>query len=100
MTAPSICVHPMIVPSRCHSPDRQYPASVRIGSSVLRFAPPIAREFESLPRVTAHHRPWSLVVSLEFTDATTAARFERYVKTGSGRAFAKQHFGGFWRPRR
>ena len=44
--------------------------------------------------VTVRHRPWSLVVSLEFTDATTAARFERYLKTGSGRAFAKRHFRG------
>jgi predicted GIY-YIG superfamily endonuclease len=43
--------------------------------------------------VTRHHRPWALVVSLEFTYATTAARFERYLKTGSGRAFAKRHFG-------
>ena len=44
--------------------------------------------------VTVHHRPWSLVVALELTDATTAARFERYLKTGSDRAFAKRHFGG------
>jgi putative endonuclease len=42
--------------------------------------------------VTVHHRPWSLVVALEFSDATTAARFERYLKTGSGRAFSKRHF--------
>jgi predicted GIY-YIG superfamily endonuclease len=53
--------------------------------------------------VTVHHRPWSLVVALEFTDATTAGRFERYLKTGSGRAFAKRHFAAtaagahFWR---
>jgi predicted GIY-YIG superfamily endonuclease len=45
------------------------------------------------PGVTVHHRPWSLVVALEFTNATAAARFERYLKTGSGRAFAKRHFG-------
>jgi predicted GIY-YIG superfamily endonuclease len=43
--------------------------------------------------VTVHHRPWSLVVSLEFADAKNADRFERYLKTGSGRAFAKRHFG-------
>jgi len=43
--------------------------------------------------VTVHHRPWSLVVTLGFADATTAWRFERYLKTGSGRAFAKRHFG-------
>jgi putative endonuclease len=42
--------------------------------------------------VTCNHRPWSLLVSLEFADATTAARFERYLKSGSGRAFAKRHF--------
>ena len=38
--------------------------------------------------VTRNHRPWSLVVSLQFIDARTAGRFERYLKTGSGRAFA------------
>ena len=43
--------------------------------------------------VTVHRRPWSLVVSLEFADATIAGRFERYLKSGSGRAFAKRHFG-------
>lgn len=43
--------------------------------------------------VTVHHRPWSLVVSLEFADAAVAGRFERYLKTGSGRDFAKRHFG-------
>ncbi len=43
--------------------------------------------------VTVRHRPWSLVVALEFADAKTAGRFERYLKTGSGRAFAKRHFG-------
>lgn len=43
--------------------------------------------------VIRHHRPWSLVVSIEFADATTAGRFDRYLKTGSGRAFATRHFG-------
>jgi predicted GIY-YIG superfamily endonuclease len=42
--------------------------------------------------VTTANRPWSLVVSFEFTDATTAGRFERYLKSGSGRAFAKRRF--------
>lgn len=44
--------------------------------------------------VTVPHRPWSLVVTLEFADPKIAGRFERYLKTGSGRAFAKRHFGG------
>jgi predicted GIY-YIG superfamily endonuclease len=43
-------------------------------------------------RSTAPHRPWRLVVSLEFTNESVALAFERYLKTGSGRAFAKRHF--------
>ena len=42
---------------------------------------------------TAAHRPWRLLVQLEFADEQTARRFERYLKSGSGRAFAKRHFG-------
>jgi predicted GIY-YIG superfamily endonuclease len=42
--------------------------------------------------LTVLNRPWSLLVSLEFADAAPAARFERYLKTGSGRAFATRHF--------
>ena len=41
---------------------------------------------------TRNHRPWSVIVSLEFPDESHAARFERYLKSGSGRAFAKRHF--------
>jgi len=37
-------------------------------------------------------RPWHLLVSLEFRTAEAAGQFERYLKTGSGRAFAKRHF--------
>jgi predicted GIY-YIG superfamily endonuclease len=42
---------------------------------------------------TVSHRPWSMVVSLEFPDEPSAVRFEKYLKSGSGRAFAKRHFG-------
>jgi len=42
---------------------------------------------------TAKHRPWKLITSIEFDDESVAARFERYPKSGSGRAFAKRHFG-------
>ncbi len=41
---------------------------------------------------TAKYRPWQLHVFIEFTDEIHAARFERYLKSGSGRAFAKRHF--------
>ncbi len=42
---------------------------------------------------TTRHRPWSLVVSLEFPSEAHAVRFERYLKSGSGRAFTTRHFG-------
>ncbi len=37
-------------------------------------------------------RPWQLVVSLEFSTESSAVAFEKYLKSGSGRAFAKKHF--------
>ena len=40
---------------------------------------------------TAEGRPWSLAVVIEFPTQQQAARFEQYLKTGSGRAFAKRH---------
>jgi putative endonuclease len=43
-------------------------------------------------RATTPHRPWRLVVSLEFANEASAVAFEKYLKTGSGRAFAKRHF--------
>jgi putative endonuclease len=42
---------------------------------------------------TVEHRPWRVVVAIEFADDRAALRFERYLKSGSGRAFAKRHFG-------
>ena len=41
---------------------------------------------------TTDHRPWSLLVVVEFPAEAPARRFERYLKSGSGRAFAKRHF--------
>jgi predicted GIY-YIG superfamily endonuclease len=41
---------------------------------------------------TATKKPWTLVVSIEFRDERVARRFEHYLKSGSGRAFAKRHF--------
>ena len=41
---------------------------------------------------TVSYRPWTLVVTIEFPTERAAVRFERYLKSGSGRAFAKRHF--------
>lgn len=39
---------------------------------------------------TAKFKPWRLVTYLAFNDEQRAVDFERYLKTGSGRAFAKK----------
>jgi len=41
---------------------------------------------------TAKHRPWRPVTLTEFQTEASAARFERYLKSGSGRAFVRTHF--------
>jgi predicted GIY-YIG superfamily endonuclease len=40
---------------------------------------------------TAKHRPWSIDVVIEFADERRAVAFERYLKSGSGVAFAQRH---------
>ena len=40
---------------------------------------------------TTDGRPWDIDLVVEFTDETRALRFERYLKSGSGVAFAKRH---------
>ena len=40
---------------------------------------------------TAKHRPWSIDVVIEFADERRAVAFERYLKSGSGVAFAHRH---------
>jgi len=42
---------------------------------------------------TVNHRPWLPIVVLEFPTGAAASQFECYLKSGSGRAFAKRHFG-------
>jgi predicted GIY-YIG superfamily endonuclease len=43
-------------------------------------------------RHTMMDRPWQLVACVEFGQESSAIAFEKYLKTGSGRAFAKRHF--------
>jgi len=41
-------------------------------------------------RHTAKYKPWRLVTYIAFSDEKRAIDFERYLKTGSGRAFARK----------
>ena len=40
---------------------------------------------------TSKYRPWKLKSFIAFDDEIKALEFEKYLKTGSGRAFAKKH---------
>jgi predicted GIY-YIG superfamily endonuclease len=41
---------------------------------------------------TSKHCPWKLKLYIAFEDLPHAQRFEHYLKSGSGHAFAKRHF--------
>lgn len=40
---------------------------------------------------TSKWRPWTIDVLVQFSDRRRAIAFERYLKSGSGCAFAKRH---------
>ena len=46
----------------------------------------------SASRHTAPQRPWKRLVVVEFDEEEPAVLFENYLKTGSGREFARRHF--------
>lgn len=41
---------------------------------------------------TVKHKPWKIEAALAFRSEAKARSFERYLKTGSGREFARRHF--------
>jgi putative endonuclease len=47
---------------------------------------------ESRSPHTPKFRPWLLIAYFAFADEKTAIAFERYPKSGSGRAFINRHF--------
>jgi len=40
----------------------------------------------------AKHRPWKIETAIGFKSETKARAFEKYLKSGSGREFARRHF--------
>jgi predicted GIY-YIG superfamily endonuclease len=41
---------------------------------------------------SSNYRPWRLETTIAFSSEIKARAFERYLKTGSGREFARRHF--------
>ena len=72
---------------------------IRSGSDPSRYYTGVTSDV--LARLTAHNsgrcthtangRPWQADVIIEFNDEKRAMAFERYLKSGSGVAFAKRH---------
>jgi len=79
--------------------DKRIVYIIRSVSSPSHFYTGLTRDLEARlewhnhgPRgFTVDHRPWSVVVAMTFATEKHARCFERYLKTGSGRAFSKRH---------
>ena len=41
---------------------------------------------------TAKYKPWKIETAIAFNSEAKARAFEKYLKTGSGREFARRHF--------
>ncbi|MGG6896974.1 GIY-YIG nuclease family protein [Rhizobium sp. BR 315] len=65
-------------------PDRHYVGVT--GDLKARLAKYNAREVYH----TSKYTPWSIKTYIAFSDETQAFEFEKYLKSGSGRAFAKK----------
>jgi predicted GIY-YIG superfamily endonuclease len=68
------------------SPRKQYVGS----TSDLRQR--LKAHNESRSPHTAKFRPWLLIAYFTFAEEKTAIAFERYLNSGSGRAFTNRHF--------
>jgi predicted GIY-YIG superfamily endonuclease len=71
-------------------------STVTPGRHYVGLTANVARRVEAhnagLSPHTRKHRPWRLLAVIEFSEPDRAATFERFLKTGSGRAFARRHF--------
>jgi putative endonuclease len=68
------------------SPDRHY---VGLTDDILRHL--AAHNRGELPQ-TARHGPWRLHVLMKFGTAESAAQFEKFLKTATGREFTRTYF--------
>ena len=72
----------------------EWPVAIAPVPLSLRWPHDVAAEIlaahnAGLNKSTARARPWSLVTLIRFSHEGTARKFEAYLKSGSGRAFAR-----------
>ncbi len=51
----------------------------------------IKKHNEGGDEYTTKYKPWKIRTAIAFADRKKSLEFERYLKTGSGRAFVKRH---------
>ena len=81
---PRRCVYVM---RSMKDPDRQY-----IGRTADMAARLSSHNAGESPQ-TARQAPWQVMVLMQFVDEQRALDFEKFLKSGSGRGFVRQHFG-------
>jgi len=70
----------------------KHPAMTYVGFTQKDIRERMEQHNRGLTRTTASHIPWKIEVLVTFDDRKNAEEFERYLKGGSGYAFAKRHF--------
>lgn len=68
-----------------------FPDKTYIGNTV-NLVQRLATHNSGGSKHTLQNRPWELVLFLGFKDKLKATAFEKYLKSGSGSAFAKKRF--------
>jgi len=69
-----------------HDPDRHYAGCTQDLEARL------LKHNESGCPHTSKYRPWRIETAIAFSDKQKAIEFETYLKSGSGRTFARRHF--------
>lgn len=86
MSGPTQNFHYVYILSSLSAPDQKYIGQTRNLKKRL-----YAHNAGQSPH-TSKYRPWQMESAFAFRTELKALAFEKYLKTGSGRAFAKKHF--------
>ena len=71
-------------------PSRRFPAMRYVGST-RNLNRRVEEHNSGKSPHTARGAPWDVIVAVRFAELERGIAFERYLKSGSGHAFAKRH---------
>ena len=70
----------------------QRDAALRYRGITRNLKARLQKHNEGSCRHTSKYRPWRMEFAIAFRSEEKARAFERYLKSGSGREFARRHF--------